>query len=98
MELTDGLQNYTYRLDVKFPNGTIQHVMCNITDHTCNLNALTPARPYALGLKACFMPLADKTVCSPVNKTLVIGTIPEGSYPFLLFIKYPFSSEHTKLF
>ncbi len=51
-ELTDGAQQYIYRLNANGPNDTVHTVMCNITDHICDVHKRIPARSYEVGLKA----------------------------------------------
>ncbi len=77
-ELTDGLKTYFYRVEGTGPDGGVHKQSCSISNHSCQLVGLTPARAYTVGLRACFNPLPNKDVCSPIKGTLVIGTLPEG--------------------
>ncbi len=84
-ELTDGAQEYFYRLYANGPNGAVQTVVCNITDLICDLHHLIPARSYKVGLKACFIPVENKTVCSKMKNPQTAWTKPRGNPVFFLF-------------
>ncbi len=77
-ELTDGLKTYFYRVEGTGADGGVHKQDCSISNHSCQLVGLTPARAYTVGLRACFNPLPDKDVCSPIKGTLVIGTLSNG--------------------
>ncbi len=86
-ELTDGAKEYLYRLNANGPNDTVHTVVCNITDHICELQYLIPARSYEVGLKACFIPVENKTVCSKMKNPQTAWTKPGGNPVFFLFQK-----------
>ncbi len=60
-------------------NDAVYTVVCNITDHTCELEKIIPARSYMVGLKACFTPVEDKKICSSLNVTQTAWTKPGGN-------------------
>ncbi len=83
-ELTDGIQEYLYRLYANGPNDTVHTAVCNITDHICDVRHLIPARSYEVGLKACFIPVENKTVCSKMMNPQTAWTKPGGNPVFFL--------------
>ncbi len=83
-ELTDGAQEYLYRLYANGPNETVHTVVCDITDHICDVRHLIPARSYEVGLKACFIPVENKTVCNKMKNPQTAWTKPGGNPVFFL--------------
>ncbi len=77
-ELTDGLQEYFYKLEAEGSDADLHNSKCNIQSHLCYLDGLRPARSYEIGLRACFSPAANRDVCSPTKGTFLVWKLPGG--------------------
>ncbi len=77
-ELTDGLQDYFYKLEAEGSDADLHSSKCNIQSHLCYLDGLIPARSYEIDLRACFRPVANRDVCSPTKGTILVWTLPGG--------------------
>ncbi len=91
MKLNDTSHIYTYRAVAKARSGTVHESNCDSNTNICLFTGLTPARFYAMSVRACLSPTTGEKRCSSPSESVKAWTLPSSKYVFLLNVFFAFS-------